>query len=156
MQKQQLVKPWQWLLRLLGFLPMLFIVLIPIIAYILVHEYNTFPEKLSKKVPTQIVSDLRQNFDTMNQQIVRNIMSELSKQIAAQQRNKRLLSPSKANSSKKTIVMAISILVSLLTIILVYIWLFWAKNISDNFEQRNDTEKQYLELAQVLQGRDNR
>lgn len=80
---------------------MLFIVLIPIIAYILVHEYNTFPEKLSKKVPTQIVSDLRQNFDTMNQQIVRNIMSELSKQIAAQQRNKRLLSPSKANSSKK-------------------------------------------------------
>ena len=69
---------------------MLFIVLIPIIAYILVHEYNTFPEKLSKKVPTQIVSDLRQNFDTMNQQIVRNIMSELSKQIAAQQRNKRL------------------------------------------------------------------
>ena len=135
---------------------MLFIVLIPIIAYILVHEYNTFPEKLSKKVPTQIVSDLRQNFDTMNQQIVRNIMSELSKQIAAQQRNKRLLSPSKANSSKKTIVMAISILVSLLTIILVYIWLFWAKNISDNFEQRNDTEKQYLELAQVLQGRDNR
>ena len=85
---------------------MLFIVLIPIIAYILVHEYNTFPEKLSKKVPTQIVSDLRQNFDTMNQQIVRNIMSELSKQIAAQ--------------------------------------------------QRNDTEKQYLELAQVLQGRDNR
>ena len=135
---------------------MLFIVLIPIIAYILVHEYNTFPEKLSKKVPTQIVSDLRQNFDTMNQQIVRNIMSELSKQIAAQQRNKRLLSPSKANSSKKTIVMAISILVSLLTIILVYIWLFWAKNISDNFEQRNETENQYLELDQVLQGWDNR
>ena len=103
---------------------MLFIVLIPIIAYILVHEYNTFPEKLSKKVPTQIVSDLRRNFDTMNQQIVRNIMSELSKQIAAQQRNKRLLPPSKANSSKKTIVIAIIILVSLLAIILVYIWLF--------------------------------
>ena len=101
-----------------------FIVLIPIIAYILVHEYNTFPEKLSKKVPTQIVSDLRRNFDTMNQQIVRNIMSELSKQIAAQQRNKRLLPPSKANSSKKTIVIAISILVLLLAIILVYIWLF--------------------------------
>ena len=103
---------------------MLFIVLIPIIAYILVHEYNTFPEKLSKKVPTQIVSDLRQNFDTMNQQIVRNIMSELSKQIAAQQRYKSGLAPSKANSSKKTIVIAIIILVSLLAIILVYIWLF--------------------------------
>ena len=103
---------------------MLFVVLIPIIAYILVHEYNTFPEKLSKKVPTQIVSDLRQNFDTMNQQIVRNIMSELSKQIAAQQRNKRLLSPSKANSSKKNNCYGYKYISLNFNQIRVYIWLF--------------------------------
>lgn len=54
-----------------------FVVLIPIIGFILVYEYKTFPKKLAKKVPLQIVCDLRQNFDTMNKQIVHSIMSEL-------------------------------------------------------------------------------
>ena len=89
-----------------------FVVLIPIIAIILVHEYNTFPKKLANKVPDQIVSDLKLHFDEMNAQIVRNIMSELSRQISNQQST-----PGK--SIKKGLIVAIvGVIVSLL------IWAF--------------------------------
>lgn len=62
-----------------------FVALIPVIAIILAHEYYSFPKKLSKKVPSQVVSDIRNHFDEMNNQIIQNMMSELSKQISLQQ-----------------------------------------------------------------------
>ncbi|MDY3736856.1 MAG: hypothetical protein SO029_07485, partial [Sodaliphilus sp.] len=73
----------------------------PIIALVLIHEYKTFPKKLAKKVPAQIVCDLRNNFDTMNKQIVRNIMSELSKQIMQQQNDKKRRESNKIRNNSK-------------------------------------------------------
>lgn len=61
--------------------------LIPIIAVFLTYEYKSFPKKLAKKVPPQIVSDLRLHFDSMNEQIIHDIMSEMSKQISMQESN---------------------------------------------------------------------
>lgn len=71
-----------------------FIALIPVIAIVLAHEYRTFPKKLAKKVPEQIIRDVREHFDELNEQIVHNIMSELSRNISQQQ--------TKTGASKKS------------------------------------------------------
>lgn len=94
----------------------IFAALIPIIALVLIHEYNTFPKKLAKKVPAQIVCDLKKNFGTMNEQIVRSIMSELSKQII-QQQNDKIRNKSKWSLLKKLFILAIGALILLLTFI---------------------------------------
>ena len=101
----------------------IFAALIPIIALVLIHEYKTFPKKLAKKVPAQIVCDLRNNFDTMNKQIVRNIMSELSKQIMQQQNDKKRRESNKIRNNskwsllKKLFILAIGVLILLLAFI---------------------------------------
>ena len=85
-----------------------FVALIPIIAIVLVHEYNSFPKKLANKVPAQVVSDLKTHFDEMNSLIIRNMMSELSKQISEQQANHSL------NLRKYFIIAIISIIIVIL------------------------------------------
>lgn len=89
-----------------------FMALIPVIAFILAHEYNNFPKKLANKVPDQVVADLKLHFDEMNTEIVHNMMSELSRQISSQQTNHK-------KSIKKGLI--ITILGLLLTLL---IWLF--------------------------------
>ena len=67
-----------------------FIALIPIVAFIIKHEYDTFPHKLAKKIPTQVVNGLKDHFDEINEKIVRELLTQLSKQITNQQRKKSL------------------------------------------------------------------
>ena len=67
-----------------------FIALIPLVAFILKHEYDTFPHKLAKKVPTQVVNGLKDHFDEINEKIVCELLTQLSKKISAEQHKKSI------------------------------------------------------------------
>lgn len=92
-----------------------FVALIPVIAGILIYEYKSFPKKLAKKVPLQIVSDLRLHFDKMNEQIIGDIMSELSKQISMQKTNS-------SNGSRINKIFLIIIIGVILSVLILFIF----------------------------------
>ncbi|MBK8563552.1 MAG: hypothetical protein IPN76_09445 [Saprospiraceae bacterium] len=59
-------------------------IIIPIIAGILVYEYNSFPEKLADKIPKSIASNIRNNFEELNNTVVQEIVKVISNELVNQ------------------------------------------------------------------------
>lgn len=68
----------------LGNIPVLW-VLVPLLAAFLVYEYNTFPVKLSAKIPYEVERIIREQFDLIAkeiaEQIFKGVLAEMIKQI---------------------------------------------------------------------------
>jgi hypothetical protein len=56
-------------------------IIIPIIAGILIYEYNTFPEKLADKIPSSVADNINSNFQGLNNTIVQEMVTVISAEL---------------------------------------------------------------------------
>ncbi|MEM6343405.1 MAG: hypothetical protein AAF927_05975 [Bacteroidota bacterium] len=53
-------------------------IIIPIIAGVLIYEYNSFPEKLAEKIPNSVAANINSNFESLNNTVVEEIVSVIT------------------------------------------------------------------------------
>lgn len=113
MIKGSVSKGLAFLLPLAGF-PIeaaLYAALVAAIGTILVYEYHTFPKKLANKVPKQVADELKNNFNQLNNDIIREILINLEKDLEKD-------AECKTKQSKKWLYVAIGI--AIIAIILLF------------------------------------